>query len=66
MQDTKRFKATWGEGYVNPGSKEITLADITEENGWHSENIDKLESAYIGEVVNCSDISGILFVQRIA
>jgi len=63
---TKQFKATWGEGYVNPGSKVITFDDITEENGWDVYNIDKLENAYIGEVVNCSDISGILFVERIA
>ena len=63
---TKQFKATWGEGYVNPGSKIITFDDITEENGWDVYNIDKLENAHIGEVVNCSDISGVLFVERIA
>jgi len=66
MQDTKRFKATWGEGYYNPGSKEITLADITEENGWDDWAIEKVMSLEVQEACDCSDYSGILFVQRIA
>ena len=63
---TKLFKATWGDGYAYPESKEITMDDITEENGWYEEVIEKLEDARIGETINCSDISGILHVQRIA
>ena len=62
----KQFKATWGEGYAFPDYKVITLEDITEENGWWEENIDAIENARVGEVINCSDISGLLYVERIA
>ena len=61
----KLFKATWGDGYAFPNSKVITLNDITEENGWWEENIQAIENAQIGDVVNCSDIGGVLHVQRI-
>ena len=62
----KTFKATWGDGYYNPGSKIITMDDITEENGWWPENIEELENCEIGTVVNCTDISGVLHVERIS
>ena len=63
---TKQFIATWGDGYVNPGSKVITIDDINEENGWDVYYIEELNNARVGEVVNCSDISGVLHVKRIA
>lgn len=62
---TKLFQATWGDGYAFPDSKEITLDDITEENGWWKENIEAIEIAQIGDVVDCSDIGGVLHVERI-
>ncbi len=63
---TKQFKATWGEGYINPGSKVITTNDIIEENGWDDWAIEKVMSLEIGESCDCSDYSGVLFVERIA
>lgn len=61
----KTFRALWGEGYVKAGSAIITMADMSEENGWDDYNIGRLEKAYVGEIVDCTDISGVLFVQRI-
>ena len=62
----KKFKATWGSGYYNPGSKIITMDYITEENGWWPENIEAIEESEIGQIINCSDISGVLHVERIS
>lgn len=61
----KLFNASWGEGYVSQGSKVITENDINEANGWDEETIKKLMNAHVGEAVNCTDYSGVLFVQRI-
>lgn len=63
---SKQFKATWGEGYVFQETKVLTPEDITPEFGWDEDTIQRLENAYVGEVVNCSDLSGVLFVQRIS
>lgn len=62
----KTFKATWGDGYYQPGSKIITLDDITEDNGWWPENIEAIEESKIGQVVDCSDIGGVLHVERVS
>lgn len=62
----KQFKATWGDGYALKKSEVITLDLITEDNGWWEENIYKLEHAEVGQIVDCSDIGGVLHVQRIA
>jgi len=62
----KQFLCTWGEGYVRQESRVLGFDDINEENGWFEENIERLENAHIGEVVNCSDISGLLYVKRIS
>jgi hypothetical protein len=61
----KQFLAKWGEGYSKEGEKVITMNDISEANGWDEDYIQRLQNAGIGEVVDCSDYSGILFVQRI-
>jgi len=61
----KQFLAKWGEGYAKEGEKIITIDDINEANGWDEDYIQRLQNAGIGEVVDCSDYSGILFVQRI-
>jgi len=62
---TKLFKATWGAGYALQKSEVIGLDLITEENGWWEENIEAIQNAYIGEIVNCSDIGGDLIVERV-
>lgn len=61
----KQFQATWGEGYYNEGTKVITSADINEDNGWDEDYIYRLDKSEVGEIVDCSDYSGILLVQRI-
>lgn len=63
---TKQFKATWGEGYYKQETKVLTSEDISPEFGWDEDYIKRLDNAMVGEVVDCSDYSGILFVQRIA
>lgn len=62
---TKLFKATWGEGYAYPDSAEITMEDITEENGWFEENIQAIDDLQVGGVVDCSCFTAELFVERI-
>lgn len=59
------YKATWGEGYTRPGSKFVTLEEITEANGWDPVNIEALTYAQPGQVIDCSCISGVLHVERI-
>jgi hypothetical protein len=62
----KQFLAKWGEGYYREGEKVITMDDITEENGWFDDYIQRIEKADVGEVVDCTDYSGVLTVKRIA
>lgn len=61
----KLFKATWGDGYALKKSEVIGLDLITEENGWWKENIEAIQDSAIGEIVDCSDIGGVLFVERV-
>jgi hypothetical protein len=63
---TKQFKATWGEGYYDQGTKIITSDDISPDFGWDEDYIKRLNNAEVGEIVDCSDYSGILLVQRIS
>ena len=62
---SKLFKATWGDGYMVKKTEIISLDIITEENGWWEENIQAIEDAKIGDVVNCSDIGGVFHVERV-
>ena len=62
----KHFKATWGEGYYKPDTAIITLKDINDKNGWDDWAIEKIEQLSIGETADCTDISGVLYVKRIA
>lgn len=66
ITDKKRFLCTWGEGYVKEGSMVLTLDDITPEYGWFDEYIHMIDMARVGDVVDCSDYSGVLKVKRIA
>jgi hypothetical protein len=62
----KQFEATWGEGYVKPQTLTIGLDMITEEYGWFEEYIQMIDALELGQVADCSDYSGVLFVKRIA
>jgi len=62
----KQFKATWGEGYYNPDTTVITLDDINDKNGWDDWAIEKIDQLNIGQTADCTDISGVLYVKRIA
>lgn len=66
ITDKKRFLCTWGEGYVLQKSQIVPMDQITEENGWFDEYIHMIDMARIGDVVDCSDPSGVLHVKRIA
>jgi len=61
----KKFLCKWGEGYYREGEKVLPLEELNEENGWDEYFIQKLNNAHVGEVVDCSDYSGILIVQRV-
>ena len=62
----KKFKATWGEGYVNPETSIISFSDIDNDNGWEEWAIEKIDTLAIGQRADCSDISGVLYVKRIS
>lgn len=66
ITDKKLFLCTWGEGYIREESKVLTLDDITPEYGWFDEYIQMIDMARVGDVVDCSDYSGVLHVKRIA
>ncbi len=61
----KLFKATWGDGYALKKSEIIALDIITEENGWWAENIEAITNASLGQIIDCSDMSGVLHVERV-
>lgn len=63
--DNRKFSASWGSGYMYQGTQIITMADITEDNGWFPENIERINETNVGDTVDCSCISGELFVTRI-
>ena len=60
-----KFFCTWGEGYYRQESKVLDAKEITPEYGWSDEYIHMLSMAKVGDVVDCSDYSGILYVKRI-
>ena len=62
----KKFKATWGEGYVHPETSIISLDEIDNNNGWEEWAIEKIDALAIGQSADCSDISGVVNVQRIS
>jgi hypothetical protein len=61
----KQFLCKWGEGYIKQCEKVLKIEDFSEEYGWCEDYIERIQKAGIGEVVDCSDYSGVLFVQRI-
>jgi hypothetical protein len=62
---TKKFEATWGEGYVNQETLIVTMDHICEENGYLDEYIHMVEMLKVGEIANLSDLSGELNIKRI-
>ena len=66
MNSEKVFEGSWGEGYIIQETRRITLADITQENGWFQENRHEIDKLDVGEIANCSDFSGALLVTRIS
>jgi acetyl-CoA carboxylase carboxyltransferase component len=63
--ESKLFDVRWGAGYAHPDNKTVNIEEITEENGWDIYNIEKIDALRIGQGVDCSDIGGEVFVNRI-
>lgn len=61
-----KFFCTWGEGYVKQESRVLDASEITPEYGWTDEYIHMLSMSKIGDIVDCSDPCGVLYVKRIA
>jgi len=60
-----KFFCTWGEGYVKQESRVLDSSEITPEYGWTDEYIHMLSMSKIGDIVDCSDPCGVLYVKRI-
>jgi len=63
--EKKQFLAQWGEGYHIHEMRNITMAEITEDNGYPQENIFIVEALRVGETADLSDPSGALTIKRI-
>jgi hypothetical protein len=62
---TKLFNVRWGAGYAHPDNKTLSIDDFTEDNGWDSLSIEKVEDLQLGQIADCSDIGGDVYVERI-
>ena len=62
----KQFLCKWGEGYYREEERVLNEEDIVEEYGWDKDYINRVLNAEIGDLVDCSDYSGILLVKRIS
>lgn len=60
-----KFFCTWGEGYARQESKVLDAEEINSNNGWTDECIHMLSMSKVGDIVDCSDNSGILYVKRV-
>lgn len=61
----KLFIATWGAGYYKQETRNISMADVTEDNGYFPESIEMVEALRVGETADLSDPSGDLTIKRI-
>lgn len=62
----KHFEATWGEGYAEPGTREIDETEVSEENGYDEEDVAKVQALEVGETADLSGPSGDLTIKRTA
>ena len=62
---TKLFEATWGAGYYIQETRNISMADIAEDNGYPEENILIVDTLRVGDTANLSDMSGEHYIKRI-
>jgi hypothetical protein len=62
---TKLFEVTWGSGYEHPDNKIVGMDFIHEDYGWDGWSIEKVEDLEVGQVADCSDIGGDVYVKRI-
>ena len=62
---TKLFNVKWGSGYAHPDNKTLSIDEFTEDNGWDSWSIEKVEDLQLGQTADCSDIGGDVYVERI-
>jgi hypothetical protein len=61
----KLFIATWGSGYYKQETRNISMEDVTEDNGYFPESIEMVEDLHVGETADLSDPSGDLTIKRI-
>ena len=61
----REFVATWGAGYATQETRNISMSDITEDNGYFEWGIEKVEALQLGQTADLSDMSGDLTITRI-
>ena len=63
--DSRQFVATWGAGYATQETRNLTMSEITEDNGYFEWGVDKVEALQVGQTADLSDMSGDLTITRI-
>jgi hypothetical protein len=61
----KLFQVRWGSGYAHPDNKIVGLDFISEDYGWDEFSIEKVNDLQVGQIADCSDIGGDVYVERI-
>lgn len=64
-QEPKLFNVRWGSGYIHPDNRTVDMAEFVHANGWDELSIEKVEDLQVGQVADCSDMSGDVYVERI-
>lgn len=54
MAESKKFKATWGEGYAAPGEQIVGESFFTELVGYDTIDIKAIKELEIGEIMDLS------------
>jgi hypothetical protein len=65
LNDPRQFVATWGAGYATQETRNLTMSEITEDNGYFEWGIEKVEALQVGQTADLSDMSGDLTITRV-
>ena len=61
----KLFQVRWGSGYAHPDNRIVDMKEFISDNGWEDWSIEKIEDLQVGQIANCCDIGGDVYVERI-
>lgn len=61
----KRFKARWGEGYTNQGTREVGEDHFTNDNGYTESDIREVMSLPIGGEHDMTMVRSVHYVTRV-